>query len=105
MSVGDDAHRETKDGLPDPRLKYYKFMIVRHPLERLASAYLDLIKVHSTNVKKIKVNLYQILYLKISYGHINPLTAGADYILFLIFFISTLPDYISAFIHDKDNRI
>ena len=62
VSIGEDSHRETKDGLPDPRLKYYKFMIVRHPLERLASAFLDKVVDPSPNdlpdVKKIKVRVY-----------------------------------------------
>ena len=44
LSVGSEAHREIKDGLPDPRVEYYKFVVVRHPLERLASAYLDKVK-------------------------------------------------------------
>ena len=39
ISRGDDAHREIEDNLPDPRLEYFKFLQVRHPLERLASAY------------------------------------------------------------------
>ena len=34
-------HIETEYGLKDPRNEYYKFAIVRHPLERLASGYLD----------------------------------------------------------------
>ena len=44
LAIGPEAHREKKDNLPDPRKEYYKFMIVRHPMERLASAYLDKMK-------------------------------------------------------------
>ena len=59
LSIGSEAHREkTKDGLPDPREEYYKFVVVRHPLERLASAYLDKVngkKERLSVVKDIKV--------------------------------------------------
>ena len=39
LLTGYEAHREEKEGLPDPREAYYKFAVVRHPLERLASAF------------------------------------------------------------------
>ena len=48
---------ETEYGLPDPRKDYFKFLIMRHPLERLASGYLDrLIRIKSSKLhKQIKV--------------------------------------------------
>ena len=39
LSRGAEAHSETSEGMPDPREKYFKYMIVRHPLDRLGSAY------------------------------------------------------------------
>ena len=43
LSRGTEAHNELTQGFPDPRTTYYKFMVVRHPLERLASAYNQII--------------------------------------------------------------
>ena len=57
LSRGNDTHRETKDGLPDPRTEYYKYIVVRHPLERIASAYNDRVRGAPRRhcVKNIKV--------------------------------------------------
>ena len=57
LSRGSHAHNEVEDGLPDPREEYYKFMVVRHPLERLASAYNNKVAgmVKTIYVKDIKV--------------------------------------------------
>ena len=78
LANGDDG-REVRDGLPDPRLEYYKFLIARHPLERLASAYLDKVARNKPGkrpcVKRIKVQ-YQCdcnLYNKIIINAINVL--------------------------------
>ena len=43
LSRGVDVHSELTQGFPDPRTSYYKFMVARHPLERLASAYNQII--------------------------------------------------------------
>ena len=57
LSRGSYIYRELKDGLPNPRTEYYKFMVVRHPLERLASAYFGRVAGRGRKpwVKSIKV--------------------------------------------------
>ena len=63
MSCG---RREVSDDIPDPRTDYFKFIQVRHPLERLASAYAD--KVQGYNAKgrliHMKVRYYLDLLLR-----------------------------------------
>ena len=59
LTRGSDAHSEIKDSLPDPRVDYYKFIIVRHPLERLASAYHSRVADHvkKASIIAIKANV------------------------------------------------
>ena len=53
LSVHPRKHMETEYGLPDPRKEYYKFLIMRHPLERLASDYWDrLIRIKVSKLNK-----------------------------------------------------
>ena len=41
LSRGSTTGNEAAYHLPNPREKYFKFVMVRHPLQRLASAYLN----------------------------------------------------------------
>ena len=63
LSRRTSAHTETRYGLPDPRHHYYKFLVARHPLDRLASAYLNQVNgVDRKEVSSMKV---------ISLTHVN----------------------------------
>ena len=83
LTRGNDAHSEVKDHLPDPRTDYFRFLVVRHPLERLASAYYS--KVYNTtkatkveHLNKCNVcyskmwNKKKIILLKIGYAVADP---------------------------------
>ena len=66
MSSTREAHREVNDGLPDPREDYFRFIQVRHPLERLASAYYSRVKTERTAlVKTIRVGMVYHLVLTV----------------------------------------
>ena len=63
LSKTRESHREVNDGLPEPREDYFRLMQVRHPLERLASAYYsevtkhDIKTYHTELVKEIRVRI------------------------------------------------
>ena len=54
LSRGNDTDIKRKDPITD----YYKFVIVRHPLERIASAYIDKVRgrgrEHSLNIIRVR---------------------------------------------------
>ena len=39
LSIGAESRREAREKFVDPRENYFKYLIARHPLERLGSAY------------------------------------------------------------------
>ena len=55
LSYSPDTHREVRDGLPDPRTEYFKFIQARHPLERLASGYISRVKGFGDVVKASQI--------------------------------------------------
>ena len=61
------GRREVSDDIPDPRTDYFKFIQVRHPLERLASAYADKVQGYNAKTKgrliHMKVRYYLDLFL------------------------------------------
>ena len=50
LSIGAQSHREARKGFIDPRENYFKFLVARHPLERLGSAFSYM----SRNVQDVK---------------------------------------------------
>ena len=62
------GRREVSDDIPDPRTDYFKFIQVRHPLERLASAYVDKVQGYNAKTKErlihMKVRYYLDLLLR-----------------------------------------
>ena len=62
------GRREVSDDIPDPRTDYFKFIQVRHPLERLASAYVDKVQGYNAKTKgrliHMKVRYYLDLLLR-----------------------------------------
>lgn len=59
LSRGSDAHNEVRLGLPDPRAHYFKFLVVRHPLERLASGFMNQVNRDNIMIAELNKKLMQ----------------------------------------------
>ena len=90
LSKGDDIGREMKDGYPDPRKEYFKFMFTRHPLDRLASGYLDkCVKEHGYRLPVIRMKVSSCHNPRKQYYEILPQLRAARVVL--VGFTTILP--------------
>ena len=62
----DSPQPEARDGFIDPLKNYFKYMVVRHPLERLGSAYTFMMREHTRERHVAQVLVKKVLAKPIS---------------------------------------